>query len=501
MLKFRTEKAASLDLSRQDLDLLEQLALAEARTDFWCFRQYMNPGMKLGWWQRQIASEFMTFWRDWQNGLRPILVIEAPPQHGKSYQVIDFIAWVSGQNPSLQTIFASFSKRLGLRANLRLQRLFDNDKYQKLFPGTHLSRKESKKQRFSRNSELLEFVGHAKGSFRNTTVGGSITGESLSLGIVDDPIKGREKANSETIRDKTWDWFTDDFFTRFSDDAALLFILTRWHVDDPVGRLILQHPGVRVLKYPAMAEEGIPLMPQDQRVPGSGDALFPEHKSKTFLLLRKAMLAMSSWMSLYQQMPFVLGGNIIKGGDFIRYTVLPKIKYRKIYADTAQKTKEANDFSVFECWGMGEDKKIYLLDLIRHKWEAPDLRQNAIDFWNKHKAITGQGALREMKVEDKASGTGLIQDLKRGVMGNAAIPIFGIERNIDKLTRVMDVLSYIEAGYVCIPASAPFVSDFVTECESFTADGNHTHDDQIDPMCDAIQDLLLSKAKSMFDLD
>lgn len=484
-----------------DIDLMEQIGLAECRENFWAFRQFMNPKMKKGWWQCTVAVQLQQFWIDWQNGLRPILVIEAPPQHGKSYQIIDFIAWVCGQNPELKSIFTSFSKRLSVRANLKLQRILDSHQYKKVFPNTFLTRKDKlKKAKYIRSAELLEFIG-TEGSFRNTTVGGSITGEGLDLGIIDDPLKGREAANSETIRDKTWDWFTDDFFTRFSDFAALLFILTRWHVDDPVGRLKKQYPGLKILKYPALAEPGIPLDPTDQRVPDSGEALFPEHKSRAFLLLRKSLLSSASWASLYQQMPITLGGNIIKGQHFVRYTILPKIKYRIIYGDTAQKTEEQHDFSVFECWGRGEDGKLYLLDMIRGKWEAPELRRQCIDFWNKHKAIQGLGALRCIKIEDKASGTGLIQDIKRGAQGQPAIPVKPIERNVDKLTRVMDVLSYIEAGSVCLPESAPYVSDFITECEAFTADDNHEHDDQIDPMCDAINDMLLSKTKGFFDMD
>ncbi|OWK42179.1 Phage-related protein [Fimbriiglobus ruber] len=124
--------------------------------------------------------------------------------------------------------------------------------------------------------------------------------------------------------------------------------------------------------------------------------------------------------SQYQQAPTAIGGNIIKGIWFPRANP-QKIIYRKIYADTAQKTAERNDFTVFECWGYSDDKKIHLLDLLRGKWEAPELKRQAIDFWNKHHAITGQGALRELVVEDKSSGTGLIQEIKR----SERIPVRG----------------------------------------------------------------------------
>lgn len=468
-----------MESNRRKLELLKEQVIRQARKDFLTYRKLINPKNKWGWWQEEIARQLQKFYDDMVAGKRPKLVIQAPPQHGKSEQIIDFISWLAGKEPDLRSIYTSFSERLGVRANLKMQRLMDSAKYKEVFPGTRLAGKERTESGvFLRNREILEYCGQS-GYFRNTTVGGSITGEGLDLGVIDDPIKGRKEANSKTVRDNVWDWFTDDFFTRFSEDAALLCILTRWHIDDPIGRLIKKYPDVKVLSYPAIALE-------DEPHRKAGEALFPEHKSLEFLNERKQGMANTSWLSLYQQTPIVIGGEIIKGADFGRYAVAPVIQYRKIFADTAQKTAERNDYSVFECWGLGEDRKLYLLDMIRGKWEAPELRRRAIEFWNKHAALTGQGRLREMLVEDKASGTGLIQDIKR----DEKIPIKAIQRSTDKLTRVQDALPYIESGYVMLPAEASFISDFISECEAFTADGAHDHDDQIDPMCDAITDML-----------
>lgn len=473
----------TLDLG--DIELLEQLAVIEARESFWAYRQYINGNkFKIGWWQREMAAELQQFYVELVAGLRPKLVIEAPPQHGKSKMIVEFITWIIGKNPDLKTIYTSFSDRLGVRANLTFQRILDSSKYKKAFPEVSIGRQGvTDSSQATRNRELIEIAGK-DGFFRNTTVRGSITGEGLDLGVIDDPIKGREEAGSETVRDKTWDWFTDDFFTRFSEDAGLLSILTRWHVDDPIGRLRKEFGDqVRVVSYPAVAVK-------DEKHRKVGEALFPEHKSLAFLLERKAVMASVNWEALYQQNPQIVGGEIIHGQCFTRYKVAPIIKQRMIFADTAQKTAERNDYSVFECWGKGDDGKIYLLDLIRGKWEAPELERKAKDFWNKHKNVDSVllGALRKMKVEDKSSGTGLIQKIK----SEHQIPIEGVEREKDKYTRVMDVLGYIESGYVCIPEEAPWVSDFVEECEAFTADDSHLHDDQIDPMLDAIEEFLAS---------
>lgn len=468
--------------NRELLELVRRKQIINAQESFYSFIRYINQGIYWGWWQKEVARALQQFYEDYKAGLKPKLVIQAPPQHGKTSQIVDFVLWLAGKDPNTKIIYTSFSERLGVRANLRMQRIMGSKEYKAVF-STRLNTSNSVtiSGQYLRNKDILEFT-NSTGYFRNTTVGGAITGESLDIGVIDDPIKGRKEANSITTRDNVWHWFTDDFFTRFSENGALLCILTRWHLDDPIGRLIEAYKDVRVLSYPAIATHDEPHRKE-------GEALFPELKSLEFLLERKKLMDTNSWLSLYQQTPVVQGGEIIRGEWFGRYDIPPPIKYKKIYADTAQKTKEYNDYSVFECWGYGEDHKIYLLDMIRGKWEAPELKRRAVDFWTKHKAL---GGVREMCIEDKASGTGLIQDIKR----EAKIPIRAIQRTTDKLTRLQDVLSYIESGYVVLPSESSYISDFIKECEAFTADDAHDHDDQIDPMIDAINDMLAQAGKS-----
>lgn len=470
-------------MNLSDVDLIQMAMIEEARENFYAYRRFIHgEKLKTGWFVRSVCDDLQRFYEELVAGKRPKMAICTPPQHGKSVAIVDFVTWLSGKNPELKTIYSSFSGRLGVRANLMLQRTLDSDKYKMVFPDTKISTVGAPETfGATRSRELVEYVG-SSGYFRNTTVGGAITGESLDLSVIDDPIKGREEASSETVREKVWQWFTDDMMTRFSEDAGMVLIMTRWHVADPLGKLIeLAGDEVKVLSYPAIATK-------DERFRKAGEPLFPEHKSLEFLLERKAVMASVNWEALYQQNPQIVGGEIIKGEWFVRYKQLPIIKQRIIYADTAQKTAERNDFSVFECWGKGDDGKLYLIDLIRGKWEAPELERRAIAFWNKHKAadMVTLGQLRQLKVEDKASGTGLIQKLK----SQAQIPVVGIERTKDKYTRLLDVLGYIESGYVMLPEDAPFTNDFVAECEAFTADDSHLHDDQVDPMMDAINDLL-----------
>jgi hypothetical protein len=245
-----------------------------ARESFWVYRQMIDSTFVKGWWQESAAWWLQKFYNDIEAGRRPKLVLQAPPQHGKSRMVTDFITWAAGKNPDLSTIFTSYSDELGTTANLRFQRILELPVYKKMWANTRLAGSEDD-GRWQRNTSVCEYVGY-KGSFRVTTVNGQITGHGLDIGVVDDPIKGRAEASSKTIRDKTWNWLVDDFFSRFADHAGLLMIMTRWHVDDPVGRWIERFPETKILRYQAVAD------PNDWSVRArrrkAGEALFPELK-------------------------------------------------------------------------------------------------------------------------------------------------------------------------------------------------------------------------------
>lgn len=291
------------------LEAYEWSWVLRAREDFYAFRLYLDPKIIDSWWQREVARELQQFYYDWKAGLRPKLILNAPRQHGKSIQIIDFLAWVAGHDPDARQIFTSYSDRLGIRANLRLQRIFESEKFQKVFPETVINNSNvvTMAGRPLRNSSIIEFVGK-QGYFRNTTTGGRVTGESVDLGVVDDPIKGREEANSELMREKTWDWFTDDFLGCFQQDAALLAIATRYHVDDPLGRMQAMLPGVKHLRYPAIAEG--PRTANDKLHRAEGEPLFPQLRSLEFLLERKKVLTQGAWESIWQQNPIIVGGGL-----------------------------------------------------------------------------------------------------------------------------------------------------------------------------------------------
>jgi hypothetical protein len=157
------------------------------------YRHLIDPSLIHGWWQVHAAKKLKKFYRDLVAGRRPKLILKAPPQHGKSRLVHDFITWVAGRQPDWATIYASYSDELGTAANLRVQRTMMLPAYQTVFPAMQLARMHSAVEDGQRNTTVVEYTGY-KGSFRATTVNGQITGHGLHLGVVDDPIKGRAEA-------------------------------------------------------------------------------------------------------------------------------------------------------------------------------------------------------------------------------------------------------------------------------------------------------------------
>jgi len=472
-------------LSELELEFAEELSQMSLRE----YTQLVNPGF-IYYRHNEILNECLQAVVDGE--LKRLLIFE-PPRHGKSEQCSRTLpAYYLHRYPERWVGLASYGASLA----------------------QDMSR--AARSNYVRGGGMLGSIRHGEmktgveqwqtylgGGMWVAGVSGSQTGKGINLGLVDDPVKDAKEATSQVVLANHRNWWRTTFTTRQQPGAALIVVMTRWSEQDLVGFLLEQEQwedaqqNWHIVCLPAIKDSYHYKWPQSCTVAPDwreeGEALCPE--LYPIEVLRKQMSDPESrhWAeALYQQRPKAMGGNIIRGDWFGRYSTPPLMQYRTIYADTAQKTKERNDFSVFQCWGHGQDGRIYLLDQIRGKWEAPELRRRAQDFWVKHLAMDSVilGVLRKMIVEDKSSGTGLIQEIK----ASTGIPIDGRERVKDKYTRLLDVIGYIESGYVMLPADAPFTNDFLAECESFTADDSHLYDDQVDPMIDAINDMLAKNA-------
>jgi predicted phage terminase large subunit-like protein len=224
----------------------------------------------------------------------------------------------------------------------------------------------------------------------------------------------------------------------------------------------------------------------NQVVPDS--MLWPfKHDRKKFRTLEEGDPYTTS--SQMQQNPSPLGGGMFKDKYWKYYDVLPAdIDLMRIYGDTAQKTAERNDWSVFQFWARSMSKGIFLVDQVRGKWEAPELESMMVEFWNKHKPtqFKPRGA-QIIRIEDKSSGSSLIQSIKKDYL----IPVEPIQRNTDKVLRAMGVVKYFASGYIHLPLDADWVHDYKDEFRKFTPLMTHKHDDQIDPTMDAVEDMIV----------
>lgn len=406
------------------------------------------------------------------------LIINIPPRACKTEMaVITFISWCLGNYPDSQFIMASNTKTLAEQNNYLTRAVLTHPIYKDIFSHAELKKDAKSKDFFKTAQGGACFAvgteglvaGFGAGKLRDY-FGGAV--------IIDDPHNPNESL-SKTQRHKVIDWYNFNVTKRLNNQNAtpVILIMQRLHPEDLTGYLLEKQGGFKWhhISIPIWDENEKLLWP----IRYNYDELKDEERSNPFVFAGQRL-----------QKPIVPGGNLIKTDQFGFYSVLPKIKSKMMYADTAQKTKEHNDYSVIECWGEGFDGCIYLLDLIRGKWEAPELTRRAVAFWEKH--LSERPKVRQFKIEDKVSGTGLIQELKR----NYRIPVKGMERSKDKYERWLDVAGQIEAGFVKLPQSAPWLSDFLSECEAFTADNTHAHDDQVDPMIDAITDMLGAKNKT-----
>jgi len=416
------------------------------------------------------------------------LLINIPPGCMKSSLVSVFHpCWEWGPKglPNHRFIGASYEVGLATRDTRAMRRIVQSDWFQSLWPVLFVGDQNQK-----------TYFENEEGGWRQACAVASMTGRRGHRVIWDDP-HSVEGSLSEANRLTALREFTETLPTRMLDPSTstVTVVMQRLHEQDVSGYILEHDLGYEHLCLPMEFEA-------ERRCSTSigfvdprkedGELLFPERFPRDVVERDKNVMGSAAVAGQFQQRPSPRGGGIIHTEWWQYYSVLPEMDFFNIYADTAQKTKEANDYSVFQCWGKGKDGKLYLVDQLRGKWEAPELRRMAELFWEKHKGSSTRGFC----VEDKSSGTGLIQEIKRA----GGIPIKGVERSRDKYSRVMDVVSWIEAGMVVLPEKAQYLADFVHECESFTADDSHLHDDQIDPMCDAISEMLATKPKGIFEV-
>jgi predicted phage terminase large subunit-like protein len=316
-----------------------------------------------------------------------------------------------------------------------------------------------------------------------------LTGNRAHGALIDDPIKGREQADSPTIREKTWGAYTDDLQTRLIPGGWIGLIQTRWHENDLAGRLLPKgyagESGLikctdgnvwEVINLPAECERADD--PLHRRI---GEMLWPEwFDAKHWGPFR---LQSRTWAALFQQRPRPDEGGIFKEAwcALNRYEAIPYECKTTVHSwDTAQKPEQINDPSVGTVWQSGRVYPgHYLRDVFRDRIDYPTLKRKVI-------AMAERDHPSAILIEDKSSGQSLIQELR----STTSLPIIAIEPEGNKVFRATDVSTMVEAGLVHLPmagslitdhkgrmTNTPWLLDFESEFFGFPLT---TNDDQVD---------------------
>jgi predicted phage terminase large subunit-like protein len=387
------------------------------------------------------------------------LMLFLPPGSAKStYASVLFPPWFMGNHPSLPVIAASHSKELAERFGRRVRNQVGSPLFKEIF-GFGLSGDSGAAGRWetARGGEYFA-VG----------VDASVTGRRAALGIIDDPVKGRQEADSATVRQHVWDWYKSDFWTRLIPDAALIYIGTRWHDDDLAGRLLEEAKTGgeqwEVVKLSAEAKENDPL----GRAPG--ERLWAEWFSEE--QIRIAKRDARNWSALWQQEPMPESGDYFKAEWIKWYDNPPPRAQLRTYGASDYATKaEGGDFTVHLVVGIDPLSDIYLLDLWREHAASDVWVDVLLDMMFRWKTITWAEEMGQIK---NSVGPFITKrQLER--------KIFGVRRqfasSFDKPTRAQAIRGRMAMGKVHFPRGAPWAIDLVQELLRFPAG---THDDQID---------------------
>lgn len=464
-----------LALSPEQVELIEQQASEElARRDFSYFIDYDSRFEDAE--GRHLDILDATLMKVSSGELKRVIVT-MPPRHGKSERVSKkFPAWHLGNNPNDEIIMASYSADLSRDHNIIARDTLRE--HQELFGVELASDRQS--------SEAWGLEGF-RGGCKAAGVGGPITGRGARIAIIDDPIKNAEDANSEVIREKVWNWYTSTLYTRLTPDGRIIVVMTRWHEDDLVGRLLKKerdeikegtHKGERwtVINFPALAEENDFL----GRLPD--EPLWPEFGFDAARLEQiKSDVGSYVFNALYQQRPSAAGGTIFKRQHFryfreeivgnMPYFIVGAKRYRKYdlwrfqTVDTANSEKTINDYFAVSTWYVTPEHDLLLYDVYRTHITGPDQKPLMREMHNRYRP-------RFQAIEDKTFGTNLIQECRR-----EGLTIRPVKVDKDKVTRSLVIAARYEVGMVYHREDAPWLTDFEDELLSFPRGKN---DDQVD---------------------
>jgi predicted phage terminase large subunit-like protein len=397
------------------------------------------------------------------------LVVNVPPRHLKSLAVsVALPAWLLGCDPTLGVVNVTYGREPSDKFARDCRALMTAPWYRALFPA-----------RLASSRPPYRELATTKGGFRMaTSVGGVLTGRGADVILIDDPLKPAD-AMGQRRRAAANEWFDSTLFSRLNHKGrgAIVIVMQRLHEDDLAGH-VLKQGGWEVMSFPAIAEADELF---EIRTPAgstafrraAGEVLNPERESLETLKAIRSTIGEYNFAAQYQQTPAPAGGGMIKTAWFRRYRQADLPPFDRVVQswDTANKPSELADYSVCTTWGL-KGQSFYLLNVFRKKLSYPELRRAVVE---QDRLFRPQAIL----IEDRASGTQLIQDL----LAQGLSKVTRSTPDGDKIMRLHAQTATIENGFVFLPEDAPWLADYVSELALFPAG---RHDDQVDSTAQAL---------------
>lgn len=457
--EFDPEKAAKQEMARRILSYRHLMP----------FVQRSMPEYDPGWVHKDIAEHLEWFSEAVAAGESPRLAIFMPPRHGKSQlATISFPAWHLGRHPKHEVISCSYSSALAIKFSRKVRALVREESYSQVF-------EDFKLDPDAQNAE--EWLTAEGGGYRAAGVGGPITGTGANCLIIDDPVKNREEAESETTRESVWDWYTSTAYTRLAPGGGILLILTRWHDDDLAGRLMQamvddEGDQWKVINYPAIAET-------DELYRNAGEPLHEERYPLDALHRIKKAIGPRDWSALYQQNPVPDDGSFFTKGLFRYYNQreMPDYDEMIFYTawDLAVGQKELNDWSVGITIGVDRNDDIYVVDIQRGRWDSLTLVEKMLDVYQTWRStMTG---IERGQIELSIGPLLMKRARERELAGFAYEPLR--PGKMDKVARARPIQGRMQQGRVLFRNGCDLTQSLVNEMLRFP---NGAHDDGVDSM-------------------
>lgn len=402
------------------------------------------------------------------------IVVSMPPRHGKSYYISEHLpAWYVGMFPDNQVILTSYEADFAASWGAKSRDLLMNSENNLL--GVKIDPMKK-----SANSWKID--GH-RGGCVTAGAGGAITGKGAHLFVIDDPLKNSEEAQSETIRNKQWDWFRSTAYTRIEPGGVLVVVMTRWHMDDLAGRIIRELSEVEpweVISFPAIAEN-VDVLGRTE-----GEALWPERRPIDELNNIRSTVGPFWWSALYQQRPTPIEGGLFKLEFFDQFFERSPQEVKSCrFWDLAATKNSDSDYTVGLLLSLCDDGNFYVQDVVRGRW-APYERDRII---KQVAQLDGYNVKIRMEKEPGASGESLCDSMGRMLTG---FNFRGIRSKDSKMARVNSIdgiASVAGVGRLRL-RKGHWTREFIDELIMFP---NALHDDQVDALSGAYKALTQEK--------